>query len=101
MQQSERRSTAAVPGRRSGSDNWLLALMACGHGTTHWYAGLLSVILPLMVKDLGFSYTQVGLLMTGRALFGAGGNIATSIAADLGGRRKGMLVLSVSAVALC
>jgi MFS family permease len=83
------------------SDRFLLILIASGHGTTHWYAGLLSVILPLMVKDLGFSYTQVGLLMTGRALLGAGGNVVTSIAADLGGRRRGIMIAAGAGVALC
>ncbi|MGQ4809670.1 hypothetical protein NKDENANG_03093 [Candidatus Entotheonellaceae bacterium PAL068K] len=101
MQQSDRRPTIAVSGKRNGSDSFLLALVAIGHGTTHWYAGLLSVIMPLMAKDLDFSYAQIGLLMTGRALLGACGNIATSIAADLGGRRKGLLVGSVMAVSLC
>jgi MFS family permease len=101
MQPSGKTSTIAVSGDRKGSDKLVLVLMASGHGTTHWYAGLLSVVLPLMAKDLGLSYAQVGLLMTGRALFGACGNIATSIAVDLGGRRKGMLVGIVTAVALC
>jgi MFS family permease len=101
VQQSKRTSTIAVSEGWSRSDNRLLALIAGGHGTTHWYAGLLSVALPLIAKDLGFSFAQVGLLMTCRALLGACGNVVTSVAADLGGRRKGMLVGSVIAVALC
>lgn len=101
MHQSDRTFTITVSGGWRASDNRLLALIASGHGTTHWYAGLLSVALPLMAKDLGFSFAQVGLLMTARALLGACGNVVTSVAADLGGRRKGMLVGSVMAVALC
>jgi MFS family permease len=101
MQQSDSPPAITVSGERRKSDRRLLIFMASGHGTTHWYAGLLSVILPVMARDLDFSYTQVGLLMTGRALLSACGNIATSMATDLGGRRKGILVGSVGAVALC
>ena len=101
MQQSGNQSLEAPVEIRHSWNRSLLPLIATGHGVTHWYAGLLSVILPLMAKDLDFSYTQVGLLMTGRALLGAGGNIATSIAADLGGRRRSILIGSVLGVALC
>jgi FSR family fosmidomycin resistance protein-like MFS transporter len=101
MQHADSAARAAAPNAQGVSDRLLLTLIACGHGTTHWYAGLLSVILPLMARDLGFSYTQVGLLMTGRALLGAGGNVVTSIAADLGGRRRSILIAAATGVALC
>lgn len=101
MQNIDSAASTTTANARGISDRLLLTLIASGHGTTHWYAGLLSVILPLMAKDLGFSYTQVGLLMTGRALLGAGGNVVTSIAADLGGRRRSILVAAGAGVALC
>lgn len=101
MQLSDQASRFAASHQQRRTDRLLLTLIAGGHGTTHWYAGLLSVVLPLMVKDLGFSYAQVGLLMTGRALLGACGNMTTSVAADLGGCRKSILIGSVISVALC
>ena len=101
MQHTDKAASTPTSGTRQTSDTLLLTLVASGHGTTHWYAGILSVILPLMARDLDFSYAQVGLLMTGRALLGACGSIATSIAADLGGRRRSILIGSVVGVALC
>ncbi len=89
------------PGEPSAPARLLLPLIAIGHGSTHWYAGVLSALLPWIREDLGLSYSQIGLLMTGRALLGACGNVATSIAADMGGRRRSILIGSVVAVALC
>ena len=83
------------------SDRLFLPLLATGHASTHWYAGVLSALLPWIREDLGLTYAQIGLLMTGRALLGACGNVATSIAADLGGRRRNILIGSVFLVALC
>lgn len=91
----------ASSGEPSTSNRLLLPLIAIGHGSTHWYAGVLSALLPWIREDLGLSYAQIGLLMTGRALLGACGNVATSIAADMGGRRRSILIGSVVAVALC
>lgn len=83
------------------SERFLLPLIAIGHGSTHWYAGMFSVLLPWIREDLSLTYAQIGLLMTGRALLGACGNVVTSIAADLGGGRRSMLIGSVVTVALC
>ncbi len=85
----------------NASDRLLLPLIAIGHGSTHWYAGILSALLPWIRDDMGLSYAQIGLLMTGRALLGACGNVATSVAADMGGRRRNILVGSVVMVAMC
>lgn len=85
----------------SAPDRLFLPLLAAGHASTHWYAGVLSALLPWIREDLGLTYAQIGLLMTGRALLGACGNVATSIAADLGGRRRNILIGSVFMVALC
>ena len=40
-----------------------LAAVSLGHGITHWYPGTLFIILPYMAKDLGLTYSQVGILM--------------------------------------
>jgi MFS family permease len=85
----------------SAPNRLLLPLLATGHASTHWYAGVLGALLPWIREDLGLTYAQIGLLMTGRALLGACGNVATSIAADLGGRRRNILIGSVFMVALC
>ncbi len=89
------------PERPTVPDRLLLPLIATGHGSTHWYAGMLSALLPAIREDLGLTYAQIGLLMTGRALLGACGNVVTSIAADMGGQRRSILIGSVFMVALC
>ena len=43
-------------------DPTLLSLII-GHGITDWYFSTLYVILPYMAKDLGLTYSQVGILM--------------------------------------
>ncbi len=101
MQPAKNAHAATLSSTPPALDRLLLPLIASGHGVTHWYAGVLSAILPLMAIDLSLSYTQVGLLMTGRALLGACGNVITSVAADLGGRRRSILIGSVLSVALC
>ncbi len=101
MQQSQWPFMESLLKLQSLGHRSFLPLLAIGHGTTHWYAGMLSVLLPLIVTDLELSNAQIGLLMTGRALLGAGGNVATSVAADMGGRRRSILIGAVMGVVLC
>ncbi len=58
-----------------------LVAVSIGHGFTDWYAGTLYIILPYMAKDLGLSYSHVGILM--------GWNFFTSFFINLPG---GMIV---------
>ncbi len=44
------------------ADPVLLAI-SLGHGITTWYPTALFIILPYLAKDLGLSYSQVGVLM--------------------------------------
>ncbi|MDP1717099.1 MAG: MFS transporter, partial [Burkholderiales bacterium] len=56
-------NTAAIaaPNRRSFRDVWLIS---AGHGLTHWYTATFYLLLPLIGKELGLSYTEIGLIMT-------------------------------------
>ena len=51
-------STVATADTRPHSfkDVWLIA---AGHGLTHWYTATFYVLLPLIGKELGLSYSQV------------------------------------------
>jgi MFS transporter, FSR family, fosmidomycin resistance protein len=40
-----------------------LVAVSLGHAITHWYPSTLFVILPYLAKDLGLTYSQVGILM--------------------------------------
>ncbi|MCI3953387.1 MAG: transporter, partial [Burkholderiales bacterium] len=42
-------------------DVWLISL---GHGLTHWYTATFYLLLPLIGRELGLSYTEIGLIMT-------------------------------------
>ena len=41
----------------------ILAALCIGHGITDWYPGTLYIVLPYLAKDLGLTYSQVGILM--------------------------------------
>ncbi len=40
-----------------------LVAVSVGHGITHWYPATLFIILPYLAKDLGLTYSEVGILM--------------------------------------
>ena len=40
-----------------------LVAVSLGHGITHWYPSTLFIVLPYLAKDLGLTYSQVGVLM--------------------------------------
>jgi MFS family permease len=76
-------------------------LLSLGHMTTHWYMGVLMVILPYLKGDLSLTFTEVGLLISLRSLAGALGNVTSGIIADFVGRRTLMLILSVAGLGCC
>ncbi len=41
----------------------LLVGLSVGHAFTDWYTGTLYIVLPYIAKDLGLTYSQVGILM--------------------------------------
>ena len=81
-------ATIAAPGRRSFRDVWLIS---AGHGLTHWYTATFYLLLPLIGKELGLSYTEIGLIMTVQHLAGAISNLPGGMLVDTVGR-KGLLM---------
>jgi len=51
---------------------WLITL---GHSLTHWYPATFYLILPIIGKELGLTYSQIGLIMTCQYLAGAIANV--------------------------
>src|SRR5207245_11202898 len=80
----------AVPEAPRGSyrEMWLITL---GHSLTHWYPATFDLILPIIGKELGLSYSQIGLIMTGQYIAGAVANIPGRVLVDTVGR-KGVLI---------
>jgi len=67
---------------------WLITL---GHSLTHWYPATFYLILPIIGKELGLSYSQIGLIMTCQYIAGAVANIPGGVLVDTVGR-KGVLM---------
>jgi MFS family permease len=86
-------STVAVSGRWGLSrDVWLISL---GHGLTHWYTATFYLLLPLIGRELGLSYTEIGLIMTIQHLAGAVSNIPGGILVDTVGKKGYLMAASL------
>ena len=78
----------AVAPRRSFQEVWVISL---GHALTHWYPATFYLLLPLIGKELGLSYSEIGSVLTCQYLAGAIANIPGGIFVDTVGR-KGLLM---------
>ena len=82
--------TAISP--RTFKDVWLISL---GHGLTHWYTATFYILLPLIGKELGLSYTQIGLIMTIQHLAGAISNLPGGMVVDMVGQKGYLMAASL------
>lgn len=80
------------PEPRSFRDVWLITL---GHALTHWYPATFYLLLPIIGKELGLSYTQIGLVMTCQYVAGAIANVPGGILVDTVGRKGVLMALSL------
>jgi MFS family permease len=78
----------AVTPRRSFQEVWVISL---GHALTHWYPATFYLLLPLIGKELGLSYSEIGSVLTCQYFAGAIANIPGGIFVDSVGR-KGLLM---------
>jgi MFS family permease len=85
-------SAAAANGRRLSRDVWLIS---AGHGLTHWYTATFYLLLPLIGRELGLSYTEIGLIMTVQHLAGAISNIPGGILVDTVGKKGYLMAASL------
>jgi MFS family permease len=81
-------AAAIAPPSASFKEVWLISL---GHGLTHWYPATFYLLLPIIGKELGLSYAQIGFIMTVQHAAGAIANIPGGAIVDAIGR-KGMLM---------
>src|SRR5688572_1003230 len=79
---------SAAPTPKSFRDVWLITT---AHGLTHWYVATLYILLPLIGKEFGLSYTEIGLIMTTLHLVSAISNVRGVFLVDTVGR-KGYLM---------
>ena len=78
-----------------------LILISFGHFTGHWYIGVLMLVLPLLKKEFGLSFTEIGLIISIRSLASAFGNTSSGVMVDLVGKRNLILAVSAAGMGLC
>jgi MFS transporter, FSR family, fosmidomycin resistance protein len=78
--------------RKSFREVWLITL---GHSLTHWYPATFYLLLPIIGKELGLTYTQIGLIMTCQYVAGAIANVPGGILVDTVGRKGVLMALSL------
>jgi len=84
-------AVATAPGSAPAKpfrDVWLISI---GHSLTHWYPATFYLLLPLIGKELGLSYSEIGFIMTCQYVAGALSNIPGGMVVDTVGR-KGLLM---------
>lgn len=81
------------------ADPVLLAI-SLGHGITTWYPATLYIVLPYLAKDLGLSYSQVGVLMGWNTFSNFFVNLPGGFVVDLVGKTGLILGLSLALIGL-
>jgi MFS family permease len=81
---------AAAPARFK--EVWLISL---GHGLTHWYPATFFLLLPLIGKEFGLSYTEIGFIMTVQYAAGAISNIPGGALVDAIGYKGRLMAISL------
>ena len=70
--------------QRSFREVWVISL---GHALTHWYPATFYLLLPLIGKELGLDYAQIGSILTAQYAAGAIANVPGGILVDTIGRK--------------
>lgn len=71
---------------------WFITL---GHVLTHWYPATFYLLLPIIGKELGLSYSHIGLIMTCQYIAGAVANVPGGALVDTVGRKGLLMALSL------
>ena len=85
-------ATTGAAASRSFKDVWLISV---GHGLTHWYTATFYLLLPLIGKTLGLTYTEIGLIMTTQYLVGAISNLPGGLFVDMVGKKSYLLAAAL------
>jgi len=77
-----------------------LAAVSFGHGITHWYPSTLYIILPYLAKDLGLTYSQVGILMGWNSFTSFFINLPGGLIVDMVGKTGFLLGLALALIGI-
>ncbi len=72
-----------------------VGLISAGHALTHWYPATFYLLLPLIGKELGLSYTEIGFILTVQHVVGAIANLPGGMVVDACGKKGYLMVLSL------
>ena len=72
-----------------------VGLISIGHGLTHWYPATFYLLLPLIGKELGLTYTEIGFILSVQHIVGAIANLPGGAIVDACGKKGYLLVLSL------
>ena len=78
--------------RRSLREVYVISI---GHALTHWYPATFYLLLPLIGKELGLSYGEIGSILTCQYAAGAIANVPGGIFVDTVGRKGLLMALSL------
>src|SRR3954447_9057481 len=81
-----------VASTRSFKEVWLIS---AGHTLTHWYTATFYLLLPLIGKELGLSYAQIGLIMTVQHFAAAVSNLPGGMIVDTVGQKGYLMAASL------
>jgi MFS family permease len=83
---------AAAPRQRSFQD---VLVVSFGHALTHWYPSTFYLLLPLIGKELGLSYGEIGSILTCQYAAGAIANIPGGLFVDSVGRKELLMAVAL------
>ncbi len=84
--------TPDVQPEKSFREVWLITI---GHALTHWYPATFYLLLPLIGKELGLTYSQIGLIMTCQYIAGAISNVPGGMLVDTVGKKGRLMAVSL------
>jgi MFS family permease len=90
-------NTAAIATPVSFREVWLIS---AGHMLTHWYPATFYLLLPLIGRELGLSYTEIGFVMTAMNFAGALTSMPGGMLVDMIGKKGHLMALSLFWVGL-
>lgn len=85
-------ATTPVAAPAKFKEVWLISL---GHALTHWYPATFYLLLPIIGKELGLSYAEIGFIMTVQHAAGAIANIPGGALVDAIGHKGRLMALSL------
>jgi FSR family fosmidomycin resistance protein-like MFS transporter len=83
---------AAAPRQRSFQD---VLVVSFGHALTHWYPSTFYLLLPLIGKELGLSYGEIGSILTCQYAAGAIANLPGGLFVDSVGRKELLMAIAL------